>query len=463
MREFVRRHPGVVNGVLLLVSTLFALGLAEWAFRFYLWRAQPVYARQMKEFCDTVARDFTTQFVDAHPYINYARTDTPLEKDGIRIGRNFFAREKPEGVFRIACVGGSTTQGLYPYLLNLYLNQQPGTTRYEVMDFGCQGWNLMEGLVNYITRISYFKPDLVIIHEGINDGTAIVRPDFKADYTHYRQAWKGRKVGKFERFFLSHSWLFVQLERQSGQSGFDLARRVTKEQDIQTMLPEPDPDGLKVLGEIIRKLIQVTHAHGGQVIVAPMAYSLQHGADYDRHMIDMCNEVLRTAAREEKVPVIETGVLLKDRPDFFKDLVHCEDAGQYLKVQVFTQAVLQVMQEGEKVAAEHPIAPSWEKGRFLELQWDYPADDVLDYHIQVRLNRDKNYSQVGRIKNPNARVFLWKTHDPSVSPELADAYKNGPEYGVHYDFRVVPIGKTTHKLITTIQPKDGLRILERGQ
>jgi lysophospholipase L1-like esterase len=97
--------------------------------------------------------------------------------------------EKPEGVYRICCLGDSCTFGLgnppvsyehtYPAVLeNLLNNKGPHPT--EVLNFGIPGYSSFQGLKLLETEVVQYQPDLVTVYFGLNDGMeAIGYPDAK--------------------------------------------------------------------------------------------------------------------------------------------------------------------------------------------------------------------------------------------------------------------------------------------
>lgn len=82
---------------------------------------------------------------------------------------------KPAGVFRIACLGDSSTFGYnlsdtdaYPRVLERMLNEtHPG--RFQVINFGHAGYTSRQGLEQLRRRVLPYQPDAVIMAFGSND------------------------------------------------------------------------------------------------------------------------------------------------------------------------------------------------------------------------------------------------------------------------------------------------------
>jgi lysophospholipase L1-like esterase len=89
-------------------------------------------------------------------------------------------QRKAPDEFRIIAVGGSTTLGLdpyrlagvhYPKVLERALNGTSSGRRYVVLNAGGEAYSSMHVLVNIVTRLLEFEPDLIIVMEAINDYT----------------------------------------------------------------------------------------------------------------------------------------------------------------------------------------------------------------------------------------------------------------------------------------------------
>ncbi|MEC7724501.1 MAG: SGNH/GDSL hydrolase family protein, partial [Planctomycetota bacterium] len=85
------------------------------------------------------------------------------------------AVEKPAGMTRIVCIGGSTTYG---YGVDDFRFTVPGLLQYglreagkevEVVNAGCPGWSTFETLLNFESRVLDLSPDYVVFYHGIND------------------------------------------------------------------------------------------------------------------------------------------------------------------------------------------------------------------------------------------------------------------------------------------------------
>lgn len=83
---------------------------------------------------------------------------------------------KPPGVYRIVCLGGSTTYSVcvhdyhysYPYTLGKTLREM-GYTNVDVVNAGVSSYSSWETLLQFQLRVLDIEPDMVIVNDGIND------------------------------------------------------------------------------------------------------------------------------------------------------------------------------------------------------------------------------------------------------------------------------------------------------
>ncbi|MFH1207974.1 MAG: tetratricopeptide repeat protein [Candidatus Omnitrophota bacterium] len=77
---------------------------------------------------------------------------------------------KQKGAHRILCLGESTTQGKYPYLLEQVLNERNIGIRFSVIDQGKIGTNTTAILRRVESYLDEYHPDMVVAMMGVNDG-----------------------------------------------------------------------------------------------------------------------------------------------------------------------------------------------------------------------------------------------------------------------------------------------------
>ena len=87
---------------------------------------------------------------------------------GRQAHRNALAMRQ-KGVYRIMCIGESTTQGQYPAFLEQALNGRDLGTRFSVIDRGLGGTSTSELLERLETDLDSYHPDMVVAMMGINE------------------------------------------------------------------------------------------------------------------------------------------------------------------------------------------------------------------------------------------------------------------------------------------------------
>jgi lysophospholipase L1-like esterase len=138
------------------------------------------------------------------PYPGYKRKGVlQHNQDGYRGQRVSFQKTDK---YRILCMGGSTTYGFgvdspsqaYPAqlekILNEYVMKDSALLKkykgVEVINGGLEDGNSAEELQQYLFKYRYYKPDVVIVHSGVNDALLLcqsISSDYQLDYTHYRR------------------------------------------------------------------------------------------------------------------------------------------------------------------------------------------------------------------------------------------------------------------------------------
>jgi len=74
-----------------------------------------------------------------------------------------------KGIYRIMCLGESTTAGRYPSFLENILNQRNIGVRFSVINKGSPAINTGAILSELNDNLDKYKPDMVIVMMGIND------------------------------------------------------------------------------------------------------------------------------------------------------------------------------------------------------------------------------------------------------------------------------------------------------
>ncbi|MCA9905207.1 MAG: SGNH/GDSL hydrolase family protein, partial [Anaerolineae bacterium] len=166
-----------------LVLVIFGLALAVIALEFGVrawFTTRGSEQDRIRYLYDRATIDAKTAQLVGVPYLNYMPNPAldDVNEDGYR--GPAVAMPKPDGVFRIVALGGSTTYGhglneaeSWPRQFERVLHEDYGLQQVEVVNLGSPGYFSLDSVVNLATRGLALEPDLVIVYHGIND--AIVR------------------------------------------------------------------------------------------------------------------------------------------------------------------------------------------------------------------------------------------------------------------------------------------------
>jgi len=152
---------------------------------------------------EMLPRYLTLPYLGYVPYPGYEKYGVVQHNDaGYRGHKVPLAKA---GKYRVLCLGGSTTYGLgvhlpvetYPAQLELLLNDYiKGDSTLskvysgaEVINAGLEAGTSAEELQQYLFKYRYYRPDVVVVHSGVNDAQLMSSgtTDFQLDYTHYRR------------------------------------------------------------------------------------------------------------------------------------------------------------------------------------------------------------------------------------------------------------------------------------
>jgi lysophospholipase L1-like esterase len=167
----------------MLVLTLFgvalALGASELALRAWFAARGSEDERILYLYDRQTINAQTAQLVGL-PYLNYGLNPTLDDVNERGLRGELVAIPKPDGVFRILALGGSTTYGhalpvqeAWPAQLQSILRDEYNYPQLEVINLGAPGYFSLDSLVNLATRGLAHEPDLILVYDGLND--AIIR------------------------------------------------------------------------------------------------------------------------------------------------------------------------------------------------------------------------------------------------------------------------------------------------
>lgn len=263
------------------------------------------------------------------------------------------------GVPRIACLGGSTTEGedegrtgAFPHFLQEILSQRLGGP-VEVMNFGISGWTSAESMVNYFLNVQDFEPDVVIVHHAVNDVRPRLWPNYRTDYAHFRRPWTEPSYGTLGRYLIRSSVLVAALELKR-HADFTLNALVgVPLEDTARQMAESQllPETTRAFRRNIESIAAHVEAMGAKALLATMPAS-----PFDKHYPGVVgerirpglaehNEILRDMAQAEGWALVDLERKFRAREaelsKHFKDHVHVTRAGNRVKAEMIADRLAQ--------------------------------------------------------------------------------------------------------------------------
>ena len=253
--------------------------------------------------------------------------------------------DKPEHLYRINCLGASTTGNYisigkknysYPLELEKILNQS-FSQEVEVNNFGLGGYNSADILIRFILEIIETSPDMVIIYHAHNDISSYLTPDFKYDYSHSKinlgeNYWKfeiGENIPflpfQFTNFILE-KWFPIGVRN----SLLDFVSKGKMNLDI-------DPKkGLQVYRRNLEYLIEICKNKDIEVVLSTYAHFLYNDIrDSKLHkklkeIINKENEIIRDLSKLYKLTIVDNANLIPAEEKYFLDSLHFTPEGMKL-------------------------------------------------------------------------------------------------------------------------------------
>ena len=253
---------------------------------------------------------------------------------------------KPRGLYRINCIGASTTgnylefnRKTYSYPLELEkILKSSLPISLEVNNCGQGGYNSADIMVRFILQLLDTKPDMVILYHGYNDIRAYLTSEFKSDYSHTRKNlgenyWKFYLASKIPNFKLNFiDYLTNNL--LGGNVRNSLLDHVNRGDLNQTINPNR---GLETYKRNIQCIIDICKCNNIQIILSTYCHFLYEDIkDDDLHLlyksiVKMENDIIRALAKENELELVDNANLVPNDEKYFVDSIHFTAAGmQYI-------------------------------------------------------------------------------------------------------------------------------------
>lgn len=279
---------------------------------------------------------------------------------------------KPQGEFRIACLGGSTTYGetvddyhdAYPAVMEALLRQRG--LKVTVINAGCPGYTSYEDLINLAFRVIYLDVDMVILDSGMTDWAlrAVWPPElYKSDHSATGDfgllAPSILEVSAFYRMValgLGLESSFASLGRAFGEDDYSVLRELGQ-QAKNGVYPSGRFANVS-LGEVMRRnppiyyaqnlasIVAVASTRDIPVVLTTFACFYEANQGYDPHFLkDMkdsleeMNDVTRQTAQKTGAMLFDLAKAMPYGREYWRDFMHENKAGVLRKAELIADYV----------------------------------------------------------------------------------------------------------------------------
>lgn len=363
VKKPVIRLPGTTELGLLITTTLLTLVSLEIGARLWLsYLATPEQHDRYVLYTTIKPEDLAFiphYYLGYYPNPGYRKGQTSHNALGYR--NNEFSAEKPDGVYRIVALGGSSTYDVriednektFTAQLEKLLKEEYGHDNLEVINAGVPGYNSWEMLVNLEFRVLDLDPDLIILYEGTNDVHArlVEPPAYRGDNFGRRRPWHVPPIPVWER-----STLFRILSRMAN---------VTRQVSVDDFVAAPTymswpyefrlNDYSSDVGEILsmnppiyfrrnlENMLAIAREHDVDVLLATWAYSplLNDYASDEAYQqgFQENNRVVADVANSHDVFLFDYAAVMPQDASYWADGRHANEAGALLKAELFAEFI----------------------------------------------------------------------------------------------------------------------------
>lgn len=261
---------------------------------------------------------------------------------------------KPESLYRINCIGASTTGNYLSYKGNsfsypLKLEEKLANilkTEIEVNNFGIGGYNSSDILISYLLNNIETEPDMIILYHAYNDIQAYLTPGLKPDYSHARKNigesyWKF----KFSNYLPNTPLSFINfiLEKWFPVSPRNsLLEQVRKGEIDLNANPEK---GLKIYKRNIQSIIDLCKSNNTKIILSTFCFYLYPDIANSKlhktyqNIVSKENNIIKELAAKNNLLLIDNAQLIPHEERYFVDSIHFSPDGMKLLASNFADAI----------------------------------------------------------------------------------------------------------------------------
>lgn len=265
---------------------------------------------------------------------------------------------KPADVFRIVCLGGSTTEGslrskYYPSSLNEMLSKKYPNRKIEVINAGKYFYNTQHSIIQYLFCLKDLDPDVIILLNIFNDLiTSFTMPPFSSspfrkDYGHfYGPLAYIRYPGTFERFLCKFFYADLLKPKLKPTSFSDFKSQHSFRRNLKTLIEITEREGIHLI------LSNQAHCFSNKNDSDPNFLATQrfflvdneHYADEKswHQGMELFNRITKETAERFSIPFVDQAAAFKGKRELFRESIHMTPEGTKLKARLYFEKIVQL-------------------------------------------------------------------------------------------------------------------------
>ncbi len=248
--------------------------------------------------------------------------------------------QKEKDIFRINCLGGSTTGNYleykdvvysYPLLLEKLIHDNNGDKKVEVNNFGQGGYNSAEVLINFLFKVLHTNPDMIILYIGYNDIRSYLTKNFKNDYSHFRKNIDLSNLG----FFLNNHLPNINLNFYKY-----LLQKLSVRNSLLDVVSKGELDvnqnpkkGLQVFKNNLESIITICKAKNITLILSSFCKN-ENKVDNENFLgqkfleiVDQENKIIKELSKKHNCDFVDNENLIEKNDENFVDSIHFSHLG----------------------------------------------------------------------------------------------------------------------------------------
>lgn len=266
--------------------------------------------------------------------------------NGIDGGRDVLI-PKPKNIFRINCLGASTTQmylqddsSVYSYPLELEkILKAKNKVNLEVNNCGAGGYTSSDILVRFLLQNIDTNPDIIVLYHAYNDIRSYLTSNFQSDYSHSR-----KNLGEnYFKFYLGSFLPYIPLNfiNYLQNKWYPQNHRYTLVESISRGYFKIEnnknlENGLKAYRRNLQNIITICKSNKIKIILCSFCFYLHKSVENKKiHKIykDIVikeNIILKELAKNNQIDFVDTYNLIPKTDKNFLDTVHFTHLGMKL-------------------------------------------------------------------------------------------------------------------------------------